>query len=528
MSAPRPEYGGDLALFDVDLVPNIGDLRSVGELLVDADWQARQLMHVAAGEDAAAMVRTWPRVAAAANGLWSALPRGTAAQRAAGEPFEVRGDRQMSQIVEVAQTMADHVRQSAGGRVKHWPDDGPRDVRVDELADTLQRAGALVRRYGSELPIDKPGVHADLSATRARLMHAVYVSSHAIRYALHEHGRDLHRASAEAGRPLPLVTHASATGVSPYDVAPIGVWVSYMNRTERLAGEHARALDSDKRAPEGMEDSTRLRRALTTWDAAATRTLTGTTVSAEDLALVTGGQQFIAGWGCTVVAAADHDASLAAADALHETTEAWADLHQRWRDLASPIAQPDQGLVTAFGEVRAALRELTHMGSERIDTATMRTHPLLQSAAESTLEAVRNAPDLADHLARHASTAYDREAPARPIVARLKAEADTGHESPDVNIVPLEIQRNARVPVPAAVAAGIERSTSNLRPLLASAASEATTRPAPLSAAARAALDASRHAKAGAALRQSTAPKGAAARVDRGVARDRPRGPHRS
>lgn len=44
-------------LFDVDLVPQTGDARSVGEMLVDVDYLARQLLLDVTGDDAGPLLR---------------------------------------------------------------------------------------------------------------------------------------------------------------------------------------------------------------------------------------------------------------------------------------------------------------------------------------------------------------------------------------------------------------------------------------------------------------------------------------
>jgi hypothetical protein len=50
------------------------DHRSVGEVLLDADHTARDLLPDVGDLDAAAMLRTWPEVVQTAATLWSLLP----------------------------------------------------------------------------------------------------------------------------------------------------------------------------------------------------------------------------------------------------------------------------------------------------------------------------------------------------------------------------------------------------------------------------------------------------------------------
>ena len=54
---------------------NARDERSVGELLLDADFTTRQVLMDATGEDAQAMLRTWGEVVQSASELWATLPQ---------------------------------------------------------------------------------------------------------------------------------------------------------------------------------------------------------------------------------------------------------------------------------------------------------------------------------------------------------------------------------------------------------------------------------------------------------------------
>ena len=51
------------------------DERSVGELLLDADFTTRQLLMDVTGNDAPAMLRTWGEVVQSASELWATLPQ---------------------------------------------------------------------------------------------------------------------------------------------------------------------------------------------------------------------------------------------------------------------------------------------------------------------------------------------------------------------------------------------------------------------------------------------------------------------
>ena len=44
-----------------------------------------------------------------------------------------------------------------------------------------------MHRYGADIPV-QPAEHRDLEAARARIMHALYVTAHAVGVSLHQHG----------------------------------------------------------------------------------------------------------------------------------------------------------------------------------------------------------------------------------------------------------------------------------------------------------------------------------------------------
>ena len=62
------------------------DGRSVGELLLDADHTARELLIDAPDLDAAVVLRTWGEVVETATDLWAALPAPPAPAVRAGLP----------------------------------------------------------------------------------------------------------------------------------------------------------------------------------------------------------------------------------------------------------------------------------------------------------------------------------------------------------------------------------------------------------------------------------------------------------
>lgn len=117
----------DEPLFDPDLIPNVGDPRSVGELLRDVDLQARQLLLDVTGDDAAGLLRGWPLVVDASAQLWHALP---------GQPTDPTRredhDRPMTRLSVLSEAVADSLRSAAGPSARsipaltRWPPPWPR------------------------------------------------------------------------------------------------------------------------------------------------------------------------------------------------------------------------------------------------------------------------------------------------------------------------------------------------------------------------------------------------------------------
>src|SRR5664279_2130079 len=108
------------------------DQRSVGELLLDADFTTRQLLMDAAGQDAPAMLRTWGEVVQSASELWATLP-----QPVGGATSPIDGVT-MARLESMSQAM--HRTQVRRG----WPGDGLSDERLLRVAETFTRAADLI------------------------------------------------------------------------------------------------------------------------------------------------------------------------------------------------------------------------------------------------------------------------------------------------------------------------------------------------------------------------------------------------
>jgi hypothetical protein len=154
------------------------DQRSVGEVLLDADHTARDLLPDVGDLDAAAMLRTWPEVVQTATTLWSLLP--VAAQVPATGPHSAPDP--MARVA--AMTAALH----RGNRTRRWPGPGPTDPRLQSIADSFARAAELIDRHHAPGPARNAAVHADATPP-ARIIHTLYITSHGMRLAVLAHTR---------------------------------------------------------------------------------------------------------------------------------------------------------------------------------------------------------------------------------------------------------------------------------------------------------------------------------------------------
>ena len=144
------------------------DERSVGELLLDADFTTRQILMDVTGDDAPAMLRTWGEVVQAASELWATLPQPV------GRATSPIDGATMHRLESMSQAMhRDQVRRG-------WPGDGPSDERLLHVAGTFTRAADLIGRRGGHIGPTDPAIRADLDAARMRIMHTLYVGAHSV------------------------------------------------------------------------------------------------------------------------------------------------------------------------------------------------------------------------------------------------------------------------------------------------------------------------------------------------------------
>lgn len=492
--APRRYAPVDAALFDARRVPVPGDGRTVGEMLASADQTARQLLMDVTADDAAALLRGWPELVEATAELWDALPSGPPAAGAVAkdepsagrtEPLSVAGLRtslaaERSAVIGPMQQLAEVAGAMHSDLASGWPGEGLADRRLGRMKADYISAARLVRRYGADVPTDRPEVRADIAASRMWVMHGLRVAAHGVSVALLDHGRELYRASVSEGRPLQL----STTSI-PYAVPPTGRWTRRIGACEQIAARwvgnrYATTLAGEVAAP--MEDPGRLERALAQWDVQSHRTL-ARDPSPADLVLVARGQgQIVGAVSATLEAASQAGARTeppTREGVLTECGRAWMGLASRWADLTTPHQCVDPQMVRAANELQAAYREFTHDGPVLATAEAVAARPGLSRAVDALLHAVQTAPDLATTFEARARAGGMR-GPARLMSIRANNDVEAGlARSPGLDadatwVSPSDVMANRVIPAPLPVVKGILRESRALVTASEAAASSAT------------------------------------------------------
>jgi hypothetical protein len=431
----------DEELFDVDQIPmTTRDVRSVGEMLFDVDYQARELLMDVGGDDAGTLLRSWPTMVAAAEDLWASLP--------GRRPGVDERDRPITSLSAQAST----IEVTLTGRTA-WPGQGPTNPRVDQMTQTLLNAAALVRRYGADIPHEQPDAHRDLEAARTRIMHGLYVTAHAVNVALHDNGRDRLNDARGSGRRVQLAQHHS-----PYAIAPAGVWVDRMSACENtargyLTDRFPQALAGEAIRP--VDDPGRLAQALASWDIQSHRALARDLEPANVL-LIARTQGLIAGASMVLVDAAATAGILEPSDrlvpAIAQAGRSWSNLASRWGDLAPPGARLEDPLARAAAEVRAAYRQITHDTTTLATPEVIATRPGLPQATRATLRAIEAGSELA-HVVAEKADAPNLTGPARAMSRRAHNDVEAGLATPPTEgdvvwVSPADILAKRLVPLP--------------------------------------------------------------------------------
>jgi hypothetical protein len=431
---------------------NARDERSVGELLLDADFTTRQVLMDVTGEDAQAMLRTWGEVVQSASELWATLPR-----PAGGTTSPIDGAT-MARLETMSQSMHhDQVRRG-------WPGDGPADERLLHVAEAFTRAAGLIGRRGAHIGATDPAVRADLDAARMRIMHTLYVGAHSVGVAAQRHVADV---------------EGSTRGKSDRERRAVPRGRDAINRLaafEQLAGayvgnEFARAAQGEHvRAPYGTE---RLQQALISWDIQAHRTLAATPTAAN-LLLTSRTQAGIATAAGAILHAGARTGHVDSgayqhrlAPTLDATQQAWTDVANRWAEMTTPASRTDLDLVQAAGELRAAVREVAHDKTTWARPEVMAGRVDLGEAAQHLQQALSTAVDVASVIREVAAQDINLTGPARAMNHRANADidpaADRGHRGEDVVwVTPGDVYANRIVAIPEPVRAGLVDATDTL------------------------------------------------------------------
>lgn len=317
--------------------------RSVGEMLIDSDLLARELLVASAADSAAGLVRTWPSLVQAATRVWAALPANLVPS-AEVDP--------MTRLAGIGAGIG------RGTARASWPGPGPQDGRLLEIGANLARAAFLVERYGRDVQPTTAAARADLAAAQARIVHVLYVSTHAttlaVRLQLDQQHHKMRRHKSSPGRPRPA------------DLRALGTLVDRLTTFEDVAGQYVRAHPvavaglgqaRAQRAPG------RLSTVLTRWDAQVHRTF-GSAIELPDLIRVARVNAMVAAaTGALADTALDRGAVDApAAGRLRGATgtlEAlWTQVAELVGNYVSVDLRTDPLLVRAAAETRAAVRDV--------------------------------------------------------------------------------------------------------------------------------------------------------------------------
>ncbi|HZW43070.1 MAG TPA: hypothetical protein VFF32_01585 [Dermatophilaceae bacterium] len=431
---------------------NRQDARSVGELLLDADFTTRQVLMDVTSEDAPAMLRTWGEVVQSASELWATLP-----PPVGGGSSPIDGAT-MARLESMSQAM--HRTQVRQG----WPGDGPADERLLHVAETLTRAADLIGRRGGHIRPSDPEVRADLDAARMRIMHTLYVGAHGVGVAARHHVRDVELSTrgktSQESRGVPRGQDAVKRLAAFEQLA--GAYVG--NRYARAAqGEHVRG-------PYGAE---RLQQALIGWDIQAHRTLAASPTAAN-LLLVSRTQAGIATAAGAILQAGartghvdTHAYEHRLAPTLDATQENWTHVAGRWAEMTSPADRTDMDLVAAANELRAAVREIAHDKTTWARPDVMAGRVDLGEAAQHLQQALSSAVEVACVIRDVAAQDTNLTGPARAMSHRANAEvdgaADHGQRGEDVVwVAPGDVFANRPVTIPEPVRAGLVDATDTL------------------------------------------------------------------
>lgn len=427
------------------------DIRSVGELLVDNDLVARRLLRDADEADPRAVTRAWGEVVDSATDLWAALPSRGPGGESVHEATITQVDLMNRQMVR---------RSWATG----WPGPGGADPHLAEMTANFDRAADLVRRFHGRpdgIGLTTPA-EADAEASRLRIMHSLYLASHAVGATLGHELKGFEDPGESRAR-----KHAPET-IASYQERVVGVeqllgWAVARGWPSTLAGEHA-----------GPVNSSRLAESWATWELQAHRALahspsTGTlaVISMNQVSALVGGSNLV-----QAAALLERIDPLEYRDRLGPVLESsahqWHGAAQAWQQLTPQDTRgTDPALLQAGRELRAALIEIQRDGAVRANPETMAGRIDLIEATRTVHRAVIGTADLA-RAAQDVAADAPLTAPAKPVQKATQAvtermRADHIDASPHAAwISPRDLQRNAHVDLPQVLREDLAKSMGDV------------------------------------------------------------------
>lgn len=392
------------------------DRRSVGELLAECDLSTRRLLIDPDALDAAAMVRTWPEVVQAAHELLDALPTVHRVAHPGGGGGDLTGER----LHLMATAMDSNLRQRV------WPGAGPADDQLLTVAGNFLRAHDLVHRHLRPTDTPAPAVVADATAARTKILHSLYVGSHAIALAVRAQVRDVRvrgrTVSARHQRSQLNALLVVQTLLAAFEqVAGAEV---YRTSPAATAGEH--------REPPAPD---RLRTALAGWDVEARRNLAKQPSMANLSELSRVQTTVLAVTRVVLNSAAVHHAidprthRAQLEPRLTAAESAWCALHGTFRDLTGHAHRAVNTPLRAAGaELVHALSELVLDGTAVADAATIAERTDLAATAR-TLTGALDSPHQTSLLLHDAALDPRTRVSARgaqQLLSHLAAAPDAG------------------------------------------------------------------------------------------------------
>ncbi|QKE85104.1 hypothetical protein [Arthrobacter sp. NEB 688] len=334
------------------------DSRSVGELLTACDLGARELLTEPDLWSAVELLRAWPELVQAGHELLAA----TRTPVAVGQTDPASVDEVAERLRLVADGM--HAQLSRRG----WPGPGPGDARMVAISDVLVRVHDRVEWRWRRPVLERTDVAADAAAVRARVLHTLYISTHAVLLAVRREALDARQRpgglTRVQSRRFGALRYAAGRLESAERMLSVPVYRAFPSA---LSGQHV-----DTPRPD------RLAAGLARWELEAHRTM-ARSPGLGALLEVSQVQAASTAMTRTVLAAVPvgartettiHDTEVDCA--LAAVASAWQSLHSEVRALTDLADRSAPAALTAAGaELTAAFSEVLTTGTEVSNPATI-------------------------------------------------------------------------------------------------------------------------------------------------------------